>query len=58
MLVADQFEYIGPEDLTEYNVRRTEIRADQDQDQDTAIRVQVTTAASQTVAGHRFRCCC
>ena len=39
-MLPDQFDYIGPEDLTEYNVRRTEIKGDPE----TAIRVKVITA--------------
>ena len=38
LLLPDRFDYIGPEDLTEYNVRRTVIMGDQD----TPIRVKVT----------------
>ena len=38
MLLPDRFDYIGPEDLTEYNVRRTVIMGDQD----TPIGVKVT----------------
>ena len=38
MLLPDKFDYIGPQDLTEYNVRRTEIRGDKA----AAVRVEVT----------------
>ena len=37
LLLPDNFDYIGPQDLTEYNVRRTEIT----RHLDTAIRVKV-----------------
>ena len=42
LLLPDKFDYIGPQDLTEYNVRRTEIT----RDQAGAIRVKVTPPSS------------
>ena len=42
LLLPDKFDYIGPQDLTEYNVRRTEIT----RDPAGAIRVKVTRPSS------------
>ena len=48
LLLPDQFDYIGPVDLTEYNVRRTVIMGDQD----TAIRVKVTRPPVRQLVEH------
>ena len=41
-MLPDKFDYIGPQDLTEYNVRRTEIT----RDPAGAIRVKVRRPSS------------